>query len=436
MSKKTDDELRVLLHESMVGPKKFHAQYGKEYGFTLKRITELSKQSHVAQVMAPAKPAIYQHIVAPDFCFEIDLTFWGHRDHPDAIMFVMIEMTSRKLWCQIIRNKKSESCLPVFKQILEEVARDASHEEASIGYIAADDGGEWTLLKQLCEKLGIPWRVYTGENKSRKMALAERANRQVKDRIRAFMEPTGGGTDEEPAYKKPRNAWKIHLPLFIKKYNETVHSSIGMTPNEAYRDMGTARERVRELEPDWDKEKFEVGDIVRLKIYKAHVFKKRVNTWSRETYVVSAITDTGIEVEGGDRPYQRYELLKVPKGVVWNAPTTETLKAHKEEETAEQKANRLRAVEKELGPVEQLEPRAKPVAEVKAKKPVSLVRKEYTVLNHRGRGDTFELEVTRKVRKKDEVAWFPLSSFIQNGGIDAPAYAYIKLKKQVKVSGL
>jgi hypothetical protein len=117
----TDDALRHLLADSMTAPRKFHQMFGKAYGFTLKRILELSRQSHVKQVMAPAKEAIYQRIVAPDFSFQIDLTFWGHRDAPDAIMFVCIEMTSRKRWCEIIKDKSAANVTPVFETILDEV---------------------------------------------------------------------------------------------------------------------------------------------------------------------------------------------------------------------------------------------------------------------------------------------------------------------------
>jgi len=343
-------------------------------------------------------------------------------------MFVCIEMTSRKLWCEIVQNKKSESSLPVFRRIIREVTADAKYDDSEFGYICADDGGEWSQLKKLCEGLKIPWRVYTGENKSRKMALVERANRQVKDRIRAFQEPTDGTA-------KPRNAWKAQLSKFISGYNATLHSTIGMTPNKAYEDMGAAREHLREREPDWDKERFDVGDAVRVKVYKDNIFEKKVNTWSREVFTVSAITETGIEVEGGSRPFQRYELLKIPKGAAWKAPTREVVKAHKESETAEQKASRLRAVEKEIGPVIAIEPRVKTVIQA-TKKPISLVRKAYEVVGHRGKDPDFELEVSRKVRAKVEVAWFPLSSFIHNGGIDEIAFNYIKSKRLVKASGI
>ncbi len=431
----TDDELRKLLHDSQMGVKKFHTKYGKQYGITLKRITELSRQSHVAQVMAPAKAAVFQRIVAPDYSFQIDLTFWGHRDHPEAIMFVCIEMTSRKLWAEIIKNKQSDSCLPVFKKIISEVAADVKSDDAEFGYIAADDGGEWSELKKFCEKLEIPWRVYTGDNKSRKMGLVERANRQIKDRIRQFMEPVSGDGDDV-VYKQPKNAWKAELPRFIVNYNETVHSTINMTPNDAYARMGAAREHLREREPDWKSEKFQVGDAVRLKVYKDNIFTKKVNTWTRETYTVSEITDTGIVVEGGERPYQRYELLKIPKGKVWNAPTKEVLKAHKEAETEEAKAIRLKAVEKELGPVEELAPRAKAVPEPVLKPMPSLVRKAYKVLAHRGTGDAFELHVEREVRKKVVVDWYPLSSFIRNGGIDSGAYEYIMKHKLEKAADI
>ena len=71
-------------------------------------------------VMAPAKPAVFQRIIAPDFSFQIDLTFWGPRDKPDAIILAVIEMTSRKLWAEIIKNKTAEVCLVAFKKILKE----------------------------------------------------------------------------------------------------------------------------------------------------------------------------------------------------------------------------------------------------------------------------------------------------------------------------
>ena len=70
-------------------------------------------------------------------------------------------------------------------------------------------------------------------------------------------------------------------------------------------------------------------------------------------------------------------------------------------------------------------------------KAVNLVHKAYTVLNHRGEGDSFELEVSRTVRSKEVVAWFNLTAFIKSdGGIDALAYEYIKRKRLVKRSGI
>ena len=69
-------------------------------------------------------------------------------------------------------------------------------------------------------------------------------------------------------------------------------------------------------------------------------------------------------------------------------------------------------------------------------KAVNLVHKAYTVLNHRGEGDSFELEVSRIVRSKEVVAWFNLTAFIKSDGIDALAYEYIKRKRLVKRSGI
>ena len=110
--------------------------------------------------------------------------------------------------------------------------------------------------------------------------------------------------------------WVNVLPAILKKYNNTKHSTIGITPSEARdpkNEVSTfinirlkARQNI--LYP-----KLQPGDLVRTRI-KKHTFKKGwTSSWSDEVYKVLHVKDGNYLINDPNkrRVWIRHDLLRV-----------------------------------------------------------------------------------------------------------------------------
>ena len=90
--------------------------------------------------------------------------------------------------------------------------------------------------------------------------------------------------------------WYNILDELVKQYNNTKHSSIKMTPIEASKkkNQGTVYFNLfGNMEPLSAKQKFKVGDKVRISKYKRKVFDKGYTpNWSEEVFTVDKIQYT------------------------------------------------------------------------------------------------------------------------------------------------
>ncbi|KAL9970252.1 hypothetical protein ACROYT_G022594 [Oculina patagonica] len=86
------------------------------------------------------------------------------------------------------------------------------------------------------------------------------------------------------------------LPILVKEYNNTKHSSIKMTPTEASKEKNQGIVYLNlygDMEPLSAKPKFKVGDKVRISKYKRIVFDKGYTpNWSEEMFVITKIQHT------------------------------------------------------------------------------------------------------------------------------------------------
>ncbi|KAL9989303.1 hypothetical protein ACROYT_G003837 [Oculina patagonica] len=86
------------------------------------------------------------------------------------------------------------------------------------------------------------------------------------------------------------------LPILVKEYNNTKHSSIKMTPTEASKEKNQGIVYLNlygDMEPLSAKPKFKVGDKVRISKYKRIVFDKGYSpNWSEEMFVITKIQHT------------------------------------------------------------------------------------------------------------------------------------------------
>ena len=87
--------------------------------------------------------------------------------------------------------------------------------------------------------------------------------------------------------------WLDLLPKLLHKYNNKVHRSIGMKPNQVnVRNKDIVYDRLMNKYIKTTTPKYKVGDVVRISKYK-HVFSKGYNpSWTGELFTIERVNDT------------------------------------------------------------------------------------------------------------------------------------------------
>ena len=126
--------------------------------------------------------------------------------------FVAVDVFTKILWGVPIKNKQPEECVRAFKEVLDKIGIPK--------HIYHDNEGSFSSLKFI--------RVLN-ENNIRQIIVsthapfAERAIQTIKNMIHARID----------GLKLSVEKWVELLPAILRKYNNTKHSTTGMTPNDA-----------------------------------------------------------------------------------------------------------------------------------------------------------------------------------------------------------
>lgn len=143
-----------------------------------------------------------------DDCWAADLVDMGSlTDRGYRYILTVIDVLSRHGWVAILKNKTKSSVAEAFHKIFRDVGRKPNT-------IWTDRGREFNE-----KDIGVPLRFAYGPVK---VGIVERFNKTLKHRM--WYKLT----------KHQSNEWVDRLPKIVAKYNNTVHSTIGMTPNKAY----------------------------------------------------------------------------------------------------------------------------------------------------------------------------------------------------------
>ncbi|KAL9973401.1 hypothetical protein ACROYT_G019857 [Oculina patagonica] len=128
------------------------------------------------------------------------------------------------------------------------------------------------------------WDEYDKFLRTGKAVVIERFNRTLKNKM--YKQFTIQGNTQ----------YLEMLPILVKEYNNTKHSSIKMTPTEASKEKNQGIVYLNlygDMEPLSAKPKFKVGDKVRISKYKRKVFDKGYTpNWSEEIFIVDKIQYT------------------------------------------------------------------------------------------------------------------------------------------------
>jgi hypothetical protein len=185
---------------------------------------------------------------------------------------VTIDVYSKFVWTEPLKDKKAET---VKKGIMAMYRRGGRYPKL----LQTDMGTEFTNrnLKTWLEEKGIK-RYSTFSNM--KAAVAERVIRTLKTKLwRKFT--------ERGTYK-----WIDILPEIVEEYNETEHSTIKMQPSDVSDNslLRTIYNRIKMVDPK--KQKFKVGDWIRLSKHKHVLQKGYKQNWTDEQFKVVGVRVT------------------------------------------------------------------------------------------------------------------------------------------------
>lgn len=190
-------------------------------------------------------------------------------------LLTCIDVLSRYAWAIPLKDKKGPTVLDAMSKIITESGR---HPEK----IWSDAGSEF-INKEFKKNFDV-YHTY-GETHA---APIERFNRTLKSIM--WYKMTKHSTKE----------WVSRLPKLLTKYNNTVHSSIKMTPKKASKKKNEKvllmyqQDRADKIAKKVGKKgpKFQVGDIVRISRVKGVFEKGYTNRWSFDLYEIVNVLKT------------------------------------------------------------------------------------------------------------------------------------------------
>ena len=127
-------------------------------------------------------------------------------------------------------------------------------------------------------------KIYSIQNEG-KAVVIERFNRILKNKM--FKKFTEQGNQK----------WLKLLPIVVNEYNNTIHSSIGISPKEASKNPNLIKDiqTQKNYENDNNKIKkpsFKINQRVRIFKYKSLFEKGYKAKWTREIFIISKVNNT------------------------------------------------------------------------------------------------------------------------------------------------
>jgi hypothetical protein len=201
-------------------------------------------------------------------CDLVEMQEWSKQNKGYRYMLNVVDVYSKYAWSVKLFDKKGKTVLEAFEQIVESAGRKP-------GRLWVDQGKEFynKHMDEWIKENGIIRYSTHGEHKS---AVVERFNRTLKSIM--WKRFTAENT---------RN-WIDMLDKLIFKYNNTVHSTIKMTPTEA--SQGKLRYNPEPYTEE--RAKFSVGDKVRISRIKGIFEKGYLPNWSEALYTIHEVKRT------------------------------------------------------------------------------------------------------------------------------------------------
>ena len=243
----------------------------------------------------PTIKIVYNHI---DEIWSIDLAdmidYKTSNNKGFRYIFIIIDNFSKYLWAIPLKNKYSQTITNEFSNILSSSKRKPLK-------IESDRGTEFynSIFQNFLKSKSIQhYSRFTDKGPS----IAERVIRTIRNLLK------------KPVFEKGNANWLSELSSVIKQYNNTIHHSIKMTPNQASK-TSSERKVYSNLKDNREahKPKFILGQLVETADIK-RVFSKGDSTnWSYKLYTITEIIHDAIPSYRIDYLPERYnENLLLP----------------------------------------------------------------------------------------------------------------------------
>ena len=261
-------------------------------------VREFIKNQEIRQGKKPAKNKVNSFVADfPRQEFQIDLLDMGKDIKPFRYGFTVVDIFTKKGACIPIRKKTPEITSNAMKEIFKELGYPAS--------IMCDDGTEFKgEFAELCKENAIDIIIsITGGR------FVERFIRTLKQSLYQRTQSLQG-------------SWDKYVYNVVDKYNETVHSTTGVKPDDVadneydfklirhVHDEMMSHAKFPTKHPD-----VKIGDHVKIRVKQKSFYKETFDSWTKDVYVVSQVNDTPYgkqyHLTGYRRPLLRFEIKKV-----------------------------------------------------------------------------------------------------------------------------
>ena len=202
---------------------------------------------------------------------------WNKGIKYSQCLLMVIDVFSKYGWIKPLKDKKTESVSKAFNEIFKMSKRKPQ-------MLWTDKGSEFISkhYKEFLNKSRI--KLYHTENEE-KSSVVERWNRTMKNRMWKMFTANNN------------TVYWDKIDKLVDDYNNTKHSSVKKTPNEASKKENEEKVFVN-LYGDliyWKpkKPKFAIGDKVRISKYKRRVFDKGYTpNWTEEVFIADKVLPT------------------------------------------------------------------------------------------------------------------------------------------------
>ena len=225
----------------------------------------------------------------------LDLKDYGPENNRGyRYILVIIDNFSKYGWTIPLKNRNAQTIKDYFENILISSKR-------SPNLIETDRGKEFynNIFQDFLSKNNI--KLYS-RNSSYGAVFAERFNRTIRDLLKKIVFERGDAN------------WIDVLPTITKQYNNRIHSSTKLSPNDAslkknegfvYKNLLDKHKKV--------KPKYEIGDLIRTADLKKTFSKGDRTNWSYKLYKITEIINDTIPSYKIDNLPERYNELLLKK---------------------------------------------------------------------------------------------------------------------------